>query len=278
MKKFAIITACDSKYGNFLVNHWLKSLLMNIDRNLVDIVVLDYGLTNEQKERLLSKEVIVIKCNRDGHVVNIRFRDLRKFLEKNKYEQIISCDSGDIIFQKDITHLFFKNKNDFRIVAEELKDPFMKQILRRNLFSKHLKKEIIQILNNKKSLNAGFIVAPTDKFILLCKFIEDNLINKKVFGPDQFLVNIYFYRHGFFEIGSDYNFIITIFNRKFKIKNGMFLSNGKIIPIVHNAGDFFRCIKNFGYGKGHNKVKPVHYFIVKNTRKLFTYFFSVRKD
>lgn len=270
MKKFVIITACNYKYGDFLINHWLKSLLNNIDTKVVDIVVLDYGLSEEQRKNLLLKKVKTIECDLTGHIVNIRFSDMKNFLKKNKYEQIISSDGGDIIFQEDITHLFYEHISRFRIVAEELRDPFMKQMLRRKPFSKELKKEILFILNNKKSLNAGFIIAPVDKFIELCEFIEKNTLKKDVFGSDQFLVNIYLYRKGFIDIGSDYNFIPTIFRRNLKIVNGVFLSNGKPIPIVHNAGNWFRGLENFGYGKDYNRLKPVHYLLVKVIRRMLS--------
>ena len=270
MKKFVIITACNYKYGDFLIEHWLKSLLDNIDTRLVDIIVLDYGLTEVQRKELKLKKVKVVLCKLDGHIVNIRFSDMRKFLEKNKYEQIISCDGGDIIFQKDITHLFSENKNEFRIVAEELRDPFMKQMLKRKPFNYELRKEILYILNNKKSLNAGFIIAPRKKSIDLCKFLEENTVKKEIFGSDQFLVNIYLYRNGFVDLGCDYNFIPTIFKNKFKIKEGVFLSNGEPISIIHNAGNWFRSLENFGYGKCHNHLKPFHYTIDKIISSLFS--------
>ena len=97
-KRFLIITSSDAKYGNFLINHWLNSLKKCINKKEVQIVVLDYGLTKQQIKSLTNQQVKVITCKRDGHVVNIRFRDMLNFLMKNKFQQILSCDSGDIIF------------------------------------------------------------------------------------------------------------------------------------------------------------------------------------
>jgi len=78
-KKFVIITSSDLKFGDFLINHWLKSLLNNIDCKLVDIVILDYGLSEKQYRILLSKNVKIVKCIRDGCVNNLRYRDMLIF-------------------------------------------------------------------------------------------------------------------------------------------------------------------------------------------------------
>ena len=51
-KKFLVISSSDSKYGDFLISHWLPSLMDNSDRAKVDIAVVDYGLTVSQKKQL----------------------------------------------------------------------------------------------------------------------------------------------------------------------------------------------------------------------------------
>jgi hypothetical protein len=41
MKPFAVVTASDLKYGDFLIEHWLRSLRENVRLDAIEIVVLD---------------------------------------------------------------------------------------------------------------------------------------------------------------------------------------------------------------------------------------------
>ena len=45
-----IVTSSDSRYGDFLVRHWGRSLKTNVDLRDIDVVVLDYGLTAIQRQ------------------------------------------------------------------------------------------------------------------------------------------------------------------------------------------------------------------------------------
>jgi len=264
-KKFVVIGMSDAKYGDFLINHWLRSLKENIDENLVDIAVLDYGMTEKQVKKLLEKSVKLEKSNKDGHVVNIRYRDMLKFLEKNPYEQIMTCDSGDLIFQDDITHLFHKHKDKYRGVCEGLAPPAIEYTLVQKPFPKEIEEEIEKTLINKKMVNGGLVIAPYEKFIELCKTMNKLIKNKHIFGPDQVVLNYTLYKEGFKNLDKKYNYTITT-HGKFKIKKGIFYDHKKnIIPIVHNSGNFsfFRPIKNFGYGENYNKLKLFPYLSLR---------------
>mgnify|MGYP001609911284 FL=1 len=116
MLKNVIITCSNEKSGDFLTNHWIKSLKKNVDLKNIDVVVIDYGLNNFQKTKLLKEKVILFKGIKKYHIVNKRFFDAGKFLSKNKYDQILFIDGGDTIFQEDITDVFNKDKNTFRVV------------------------------------------------------------------------------------------------------------------------------------------------------------------
>jgi len=273
MKKYAIITACNAKYEKFLLNHWLKSLLNNINTKLINIIVLDYGLSKEYVKNLKSKGIKVIPCKPEGHIVNQRFSDTKRFLKKNSYQQIIFCDSGDIIFQEDITHLFLKENKNFRIITEKLKNPFYKYLMINNPIKKELKIKIINLLKKNPMINAGFIIAPKNEFIELCEFVENNILEKNTFGPDQFLINLFLYEKGFIELENKFNFIPLVSAEKFKIKRGIFFNEkDEIIPIVHNAGNlsFVRSIDNFGYGERFNKLKRHIYFLFRISSKIYT--------
>ncbi|MBW2978258.1 glycosyl transferase family 8 [Candidatus Woesearchaeota archaeon] len=272
--KHVIFTSSDSKYGDFLINHWLPSLKDNVNLNKIDIVILDYGLTKEQISKL--KGVKIYKGVRNGHVCAIRFRGMLKFLEKNKYDQVLSIDGGDIIFQDDLKQAFENYKNHFRVVCEDFHFPF-EDFFVKNFFKKTDIKKIKKTLKNKKQINAGVIFGPYSKFKKLCKEINTLLINKNNFGPDQVAVNYILYKDGFKNLDKKYNFVIIATNikNKFFIEKGVFyLENGEKIAIVHNAGNkpYFRPIKNFGYGPSYNKIKKPTYFIVRNFIRMIHFF------
>jgi len=263
IKKFLIITASDSKYGDFLINHWLKSLLPNINKRLVDIAVLDYGLTSEQRKKILKKAKI-IKCLRDGNITNIRYRDMLSFLKKNNYQQIMSVDGGDLIFQDNIMNIFDEHKTEIRVVSEGLMIPSHESALLSKPFNKDMANNILKTLRNKKLFNGGLVIAPISEFIKLCRFQLKYTKKPELFGLDQVLLNYYLYKNkNFFELNNTYNFVIATARHKFKIKQGIFLNaQGKPITIVHNTGgsDTWRPIRNFGYGKDRNKIRPFVYY------------------
>ncbi|MCW8965167.1 MAG: hypothetical protein OQK82_00560 [Candidatus Pacearchaeota archaeon] len=131
MNTNVIITASDIKYGDFLIEHWYKSLKDTCNLSNIDVFVIDYGLSTAQKFYLEHNGVKVFKGEKDGHVVIIRFRETKKILSTYNYDQALLCDSGDIIFQQDISPLFSRNKEQFRAAEEDIKSPFQ-SLLRMN--------------------------------------------------------------------------------------------------------------------------------------------------
>ena len=116
MLKNVIITCSNEKYGDFLINHWLKSLKENVNLENIDIVIIDYGLNKLQKTLLLKERVILFEGTKKYHIVNKRFFDSAKYLKNKSYDQILFIDGGDTIFQEDIIHVLDKNKNTFRVI------------------------------------------------------------------------------------------------------------------------------------------------------------------
>jgi hypothetical protein len=265
MKPFLIITSSDLKYGDFLFSHWLKSLKDNIDSKKVDIVVLDYGLSVSQKNNLQSENVKVVKCVRDGHVVNIRYRDMLSFLKSKKYKQVLSCDSGDIIFQANLMPVFYDFPNKFRAIQEKLKDPFfIKMQLEKGSLSKLIHDKVILKLRNSPSINGGFIIAPQKKFMNLCDFVYKNTEDVSRFGSDQFIADYYLSQQNYGCLDETFNFIPMMSGQKTNVKNGVFVDkNNAPFVVVHNTGgkDLLRVIDNFGYGKEFNNVNKLKYFI-----------------
>ena len=260
--RYLISTACDQKFEDFLINDWLRSLKDNVDLSNTDILVLDFGLSENARNVLMENNVMLKESRISGKIVNARFAELTKFLRENpQYEQILMCDSGDLIFQRSISNLFEIHSDTFKVVCEDYKVP-MDVFLMKTDLPKKLKKEIKRILSERKMINAGFLIGPKDGFIKMCDFIVSTMKDLNTWGMDQLLINYYLYKNGFIELDKDYNFIPTTHLGGFSIKRGVFyFKDGKKIAVVHNAGSkkMFRPIKNFGYGETKNRPK---YFLI----------------
>src|SRR4051794_17138122 len=97
-----IETYVNAGRGDYLIDHWLRSLRDNVDLRDVDILVTDYGMTDEQVGRLREQGVIVRPGELIGRMSNVHYRDLAAFLRERDYDQVLYCDCGDVIFQSDI--------------------------------------------------------------------------------------------------------------------------------------------------------------------------------
>ncbi len=275
--KNAIIACASANIGDFLINHWLKSLKENVNLSNIDIIILDYGLTKEQAKKLKDNRVIIKKGTKTGFPNSAKFGDIKKFLSAKDYDQVLTCDSSDIIFQSDISHLFDEDKSGFRCICENVVTLFKLIIdfeftLSRS-FNKNDLEKIKKVIKGKKIANAGFILAPCRLFRQLCVECE-SLIKNNSYGPDQIAINYVLYRDGFKELDPKYNFLVLLKPFPFYIKKGEFYSkNGEKIPVVHNGGwkKFFRPVKNFGYGSSFNQLKKT-YSISKIFIKLLNMF------
>jgi len=280
--KNIIITSSNNKIEDFLVKDWLKSLKNNVPLKNTDIAVIDYGLSQKCKKKLLLNKVIIYEGIKNLHIVNKRFFDAADFLEKRKrYDQILFVDGGDVIFQEDISHLFLKNRNAFRVAPIGMEVLFFEWFL--NYFGNFhgkTKKKIWNVVKNKPVINAGVIFAPVDKFISMCRVMEKMINNKSSFGPDQIVVNYFIYQSKYVFLDDKYNFMMSTTKDGFLVKNGIFYKkSGEKVAIVHNAGqmDFFRPIENFGYGPRKNRIKHIiyhakktHYQILEWYKKIFS--------
>ncbi|OGK61995.1 hypothetical protein A2334_03945 [Candidatus Roizmanbacteria bacterium RIFOXYB2_FULL_38_10] len=278
MSKHVIITSIDDHYGDFLVNHWLRSLKENVDLRDIDIIILDFGLTTSQLRRLKEEKVIIVPCSQSGHIVNARFTKTAQLLEKNHYDQVLFVDGGDIIFQNNISFLFEQDQDIFRAAKLDLEVLFYEAFIPFN-FKGDKGKKIYGFLKDKPVLNAGFILGPRDKFISLCNTMNDLITNKKAYGPDQVALNYCIHQEGVKLLDRRYNFMITTVDEGFTIKDGTFyLQNGEQIVVVHNAGHnrYLRPIINFGYGKDFNKLNFLVYHLRRSFFKLIGLIKSLR--
>jgi hypothetical protein len=255
---FVIYAASDSKYGDFLIDHWFRSLRDCVDLSKTDVRILDYGLTTAQRYYLAHEGAGVVPCVKDGHVAVVRFRDLARDLRKAHYQQVLAVDGGDIVFQTDIAPLFELSPDRFRAVPEDLNSGF-DIFLKEDYFSKGTIEEIRRTTALRRQINAGFLLGPRRAFLDLCDTIGRLVLDPTAFGPDQLVVNLVLHRDGYVSLPRGYNFVVATARREFCIEGGVFrfADDGSPIPVVHNAGNwkFLRPIENFGYGPTHNRLK-----------------------
>lgn len=264
--KNAIITAANAKVGDFVIDHWLTSLKDTNNLSNCDVIIIDYGLTKTQVSALTKQRAIILPGTKQYHIVNKRFFDAAAYLKKKSYNQVLFVDSGDVIFQGDISKVFETNTDCFRVVPLGKRILFYKWFIF-NHFEEEVKREIWRVIRNKPVINAGVIFAPAKKFIELCDRMQELIRDKEEFGPDQIVVNYHIYNDSLKFIDAKYNFMMSTAYAGFRIKKGVFYKlSGEKIVIVHNAGqmDIFRPIYNFGYGANHNQIKHVMYFLKRS--------------
>ena len=226
-------------------------------------MVLDYGLATIHRQKLASRGVNIIKCLKDGFIGIIRFRDIDRLAAETNYEQILLVDAGDIIFQADISHLFRKDVNCFRIVPEELHTTFYeKNVGRNDVCLSSFFNKMLSYLKNKPILNCGFVLGSPEKFRDFWQRYQQHCKGTECFGTDQMFFNYVVYQDGFEPLEQRYNFVLITSKSPYSIREGVFYDDhGEIIPVVHNAGgrDKTRVINRFGYGRDRNKKNGYHH-------------------
>lgn len=258
MPRFAIYTASDHKYGDFLIDHWFRSLRLTNDLSDTEVRILDYGLSTAQRYYLAHEGARLVPAVRDGHPAVIRFRDMAEDLREHPVEQVMACDGGDIVFQGDVTRLFHQDTTAFRAVGEDLHSGY-DAFLSEEFFARATIKELHRLLPGHPQINAGFLVAPGPRFAELCQRVHDTILRHDKFGPDQLVVNLFLHTEGFVPLDSTYNYVVATATREFALVDGRFVfaDTGQTIAVVHNAGNWslLRPIRNFGYGPGFNDLK-----------------------
>jgi hypothetical protein len=257
-KRHAIFTASDGRSTTFLLKHWLVSLHKHVDLANVDVNVLDYGLSDNQRAELQVHGIHCHKCVKDGQVGDIRIRDVAAIAEAADYDQVLSVDSGDLIFQANISHLFEQDKEHFRGVCEEIRVPIHHVFMDLADFPRQVRQRLLTFLYDKPIVNGGFVLGPPAKFRLLWQSFQELGVGYQRYCTDQLVLNYVLHTHGFQELENRYNFVLVSMRSPFSIREGVFYdSAGKVIPVVHNAGmkNFTRKIGNFGYGREHNQKR-----------------------
>ncbi|MFH1399682.1 MAG: hypothetical protein ABIG95_06235 [Candidatus Woesearchaeota archaeon] len=267
--KNAIFTCSDENCSAFLTEHWLPSL-KNVNLSNIDVCVVDYGLTNKQREVLQNHGVKLFAGKKDAHVAVARMRDMARILEKSNYDQVLTCDGGDIIFQGDISSMFSQNTEKFRAVCEYCSPPF-ERALSAIFFDGRTAEKVRQQLRGKQMINAGLILGPSHKIKELYDY-GYAIANKYL--ADQIAVNYFMYKSGFVELPETYNYVIPTAKTGCFVKKGVFYFNqGDKIKVVHNVGSkSVKIIKNFGYGGSRNQINFTTYYFYRTTNKLINNF------
>jgi hypothetical protein len=257
-KPHAILTASDARCGDFLRDHWLRSLRENVDLENVDVVVLDFGLTPAQRAELSG--VVIVPASSELRVSIARFREIARFLERHDYDQVLAIDAGDVLFQRDLSDLFEREKERFRVVQEH--HPLPLGLFLRGL-PRALRPAIRGQLRGKPTINSGFILAPSGELRRLGQAIFACLSDVGGGGlirtvsswlADQIVASLLLYEWGFSALDETYNFVLTA-RSDFRVEAGIFFkSSGEKIAVVHNAGvkDLVRVVGDFGYGPHYN--------------------------
>lgn len=278
MKKYLLATACDSKCENFLVNHWYKSLEENVNLKNIDILVVDFGLSKDTYDFLARKQVIVRKVKSiNGHIVNLRFKEILDFLVENpQYEQVLVCDSGDMIFQRDFSHLFEIDKNKIKGVIEDISFS-MEDLIDNDILTNA--SEIKKFLRGKRFINLGFVIYPRNEFVYIINKMFELIKIPGKYGTDMAVLNYLILQKEFTELEKEYNFNPIYLNVGFYVKDGRVYDNNKnLVAVVHNAGgkDIWRPFKNFGYCSSCNKPRKFSVFVIKTFFKILNLIRKIR--
>ncbi len=219
MKRHVITTACDARYGDFLVCHWLRSLQENVNLSNIDVVVLDYGLSRQQSTELEKRVVVCRPCRKDMHIVSARFRDLAELSREGQYDQMAIFDGGDIIFQADISPLFEQHQDRFRAATE----PNCTGMLHHALLGPgdirpEYRQELFDYLRDRPVVNGGVIVGPARLYSELYSELNRLAAGLTHFGTDQLVVSWFMYRHDFVPLDERYNFILISTQSDFRVR------------------------------------------------------------
>ncbi|MER8766882.1 MULTISPECIES: hypothetical protein [unclassified Mesorhizobium] len=259
-----IYTYCNANKGDQLVNDWLYSLHKHVDLTDIDVMVIDFGLTESQRARLRDQgRVQLWPGQADARMSNIQYRELSAFLATHKnYDQICYSDCGDVIFQDDISNLFYQSPDLFKAVIEpEFNFSLHRITLGVSDVRPECLPEIAKTLGLKPTANCGFLIGPATKMGAIWETYSSMCRSAARHGTDQLLINYLLHRDGFAELPRRFNFVTFLNGEAFHYDAERFLAdNAGIIPVVHNAGryDFARTIARFGYRRG--RIKPPAYY------------------
>lgn len=254
-----LYTHCNAGAGDILINHWLRSAKLHINLTHIEIVVIDFGLNEHQREQLREEGVELWPALPDGRTPNIQYREIARYLAtRPDVDQVVYSDCGDLIFQADIAPILQHHKSMLRAVPEpEFNVALHGMTLGFGDVRPERLDEIRATIGGANTANCGIVVGPRDKMMAIWGTYQAYCHGVDLHGTDQLIINFILRRDGFIELDREYNYVTFINGQRFYYDAEGFLCNhaGRI-AVVHNAGRYnsVRTISGFGYRCG--RVKP----------------------
>ncbi|MGD8309099.1 MAG: hypothetical protein PVG98_06615 [Chromatiales bacterium] len=262
--RHAIITAGDARAGDFIADHWARSVCSTCNLAGIDLVVLDYGLTRDQAQRMDALGVERVACARDGHPANLRFRDAARLLSERDYGNVLMTDGGDLILQADLTPLLRRpldRVQAYREPAPSVVWSKWKGGTRVSGYIKHLQVRF----SREPTVNVGVLLGPAALFRGLWAHMDRHTtgVDLEVFGVDQILISDYLLGTGYEPLDRRYNFMPWACPFGVRVAKGVVCDAQGTIPVVHNSGGYrlTRPIARFGFGPDRNRKKVVLFAI-----------------
>jgi len=257
LPRHLILTAGDAKVGDFIADHWLRSIQSTCDLHDVDVAVLDYGLSERQRSKLDAAGAMRVPCRKDGHPANLRFRDAAKLLTERRYGNVLMTDGGDLIVQTDISPLLRQSRDRIGACREPVVFSFVaKHWAGGKRAAPHLR-ALQQRFTAEPMINVGVLIGPAQAFSALWDCLARFGDSRGQFGTDQLLIAEYLLDRGYDELEPRYNFIPTHRPDGIRVSRGRVFDQHGLIPIVHNAGTISlgRGFARFGVGRFRNMKK-----------------------
>lgn len=257
-----LYTHCNAGAGDVLIEHWLKSAKLHVDLTGIEIVVLDFGLTDAQRATLRSEGVQLWPAPADGRTSNIQYRELARYLAtRPDVDQVVYSDCGDLVFQADIAPLLTYETSMMKAVIEpEFNVALHGMTLGFGDVRPERLDEIRKTIGARPTANCGFLVGPRLKMAAIWDTYQAFCHGAGLHGTDQLIINYILRRDGFVELDRTWNFVTFINGQHyFYDADGFLRQPAGRIAVVHNAGryDSVRSIAGFGYRRG--RIRPRAY-------------------
>jgi hypothetical protein len=254
--KHLLYTHCNRAKGRVLIEHWLFSVKQHVTLESIDLMVVDFGLSDDQRAQLRANGVIIWPAKLDGRWSNIQYRELAAFLDQSPvdYDQVVYSDCGDIVFQADIRPILDTYKDQIRAVIE----PEFGLVLHGlTLGFGDVRPDkmamIHKLVGSQNTVNGGFVVGPAARMRAIWNTYTEMCSGTALHGTDQLILNYILRRDGFVALARQWNYVTFLNSERFYYDADRFLCDGTgRIPVVHNAGryDCARAIADFGYRRG----------------------------
>lgn len=251
-EKTMVISYADENYSENLEEDFLETL-RNKARYTGKIVILNYGIAQEDVERMAKKyDVIFVRFSKDLAVFSLRYRDIPKVIDAycKDIENIMLVDCGDVWFQKDIMQIFEETKDRIGCVAEKIVmgvDEWTQKCIM-NL-PEEMQNEILSKCNGLNIKNSGMIAGPKDQIKRIVNDIYQDILQTGIeyFGIDQLMFN---YEYAMLRqekkvvLDCQYNYVLVTNKEGFYMENDIVIRKEDKLPVavVHNAGGAWRVL------------------------------------